>query len=80
MRYPNTSRYVVSADGKEANRKIPNTAVSYTTYLAKEGETLDLIAHRLLSDFSRYWELADLNPHIKFPNRLSAGQVIRIPR
>lgn len=80
IKYGSASRYKISSTGQEADRKIPNTAVRYTTYMAKDGETVDILAYRLLGDFSRYWEIADLNPHIKFPNALSAGQVIRIPQ
>lgn len=80
VKYSSNSRYLLSANNKEADRKPFPGAVVYSTYVAKEGETLDGIAYKLLRDFSRYWEIADINPHIKFPTRLSAGTVIRIPR
>lgn len=78
-RYNSTSRYRVSNNLKEANKK-SSTSVAYTVYTASEGDTLDRIAHAIFGDFTRYWELADINPHIKFPNKLEAGQAIRIPR
>lgn len=78
-RYQSTSRYRVSNNLKEADKKATNS-VSYTVHTASEGDTLDLIAHSLFGDFTRYWEIADINPHVKFPNKLKAGQVIRIPR
>lgn len=78
-RYTSSSRYELSDDFKEAIRKETETT-PYTVYTASEGETLDSIAVNILGDFSRYWEIADVNPQIKFPNRLSAGQAVRIPR
>jgi nucleoid-associated protein YgaU len=78
-RYESTSRYRITESGKEAVKKEEDT-VAYGVYTAYEGETLDSIAYRLFGDPLRYWELADLNPQIKFPNRLSVGQVIRVPR
>ena len=80
IKYASNSRYSVTDTGKEADRKALPTAVPYTTYVAKEGDTLDRLAQRLLNDFTRYWEIADINPHIKFPNMLTVGTVIRIPR
>jgi len=80
IKYGSNSRYALTTNNKEALRKVNNRTVPYTTHVARDGETFDKIAHRILGDFSRYWEIADLNPHIKFPNSLTAGQVIRIPR
>jgi len=78
-RYTSTSRYALSDDLQSAVRK-QQDAVPYAVYTASEGETLDEIAVSIFGDFSRYWEIADVNPQIKFPNRLSAGQAVRLPR
>lgn len=80
IKYPSNARYEVSTNNKEAMRKKNDNIISYGTYVARQGDTFDLLAHRLLKDFSRYWEIADINPHIKFPNKLEPGQVLRIPR
>ena len=80
LKYGSNSRYALSTNNKEALPKSNNRAVVYTTYVARDGDSMDRIAHKVLGDFSRYWEIADLNPHIKFPNLLTAGQVLRIPR
>lgn len=80
VRYGSTSRYTITANKKEAAKKQISTSIPYTTYVARDGDTFDLLAHKLLRDATRYWEIADINPQIKFPNKLSAGQVLRIPR
>ena len=78
--YSSSSRYAMTSDGKEADRKPLPNAVRYTTYLAKSGDTFEKLAHRLYGDFSRYWEIADINPQVKFPDTIPVGTVIRIPR
>jgi nucleoid-associated protein YgaU len=80
IKYGSNARYSLSGNKQEAYRKKTDKNVVYTTYVAKQGDSFDLLAHRLLRDFSRYWEIADLNPHVKFPNKLEVGQIIRIPR
>jgi len=44
-----------------------------------EGDTFDRIAYRTLFDSERYWEIADLNPHVPFPDEIPVGTLIRIP-
>ena len=76
--YSSLSRYEVDDSGVLAFRgaiERPN----YTLYRCKSGDTLEIIAARLLGSTERYWEIADINPQIKFPLDLSAGTVIRIP-
>lgn len=80
IKYASNARYYVTDDGKSAERKPLPTAVAYSTYLSRDGDTLDLLAERIFRDFSRYWEIADINPHIKFPTKIPVGTVIRIPR
>jgi nucleoid-associated protein YgaU len=48
-------------------------------YTVKQGDTLENIAARILGTTERYWELADLNPQVKFPLDLNTGDTIRIP-
>lgn len=76
--YSSDSRYSVSTAGTTAQRSTP-ASYSYRLYTVRQGDTLESIAARLLGSTSRYWELADLNPQVKFPLDLSAGDVIRIP-
>lgn len=80
IKYRSSDRYSVSDNNKEALRKPNNNAVPYITYITRQGDTFDRMSHKLLNDFSRYWEIADLNPHVKFPDQLEPGTVIRIPR
>ena len=80
VRYGATSRYNLTSNKKEASKKKVTAAIPYTTYVARDGDTFDMVAHKLLRDATRFWEIADINPHIKFPNKLVAGQVLRIPR
>jgi nucleoid-associated protein YgaU len=51
----------------------------YTLYTVRQGDTLERISARLFGTTERYWEIADLNPQIKFPIDLESGDVIRVP-
>lgn len=48
------------------------------TYTVKSGDTLSKIAKRELGDAKRYPEIATLNG-IKDPNKISVGQVLKLP-
>ncbi len=54
-----------------SRKKIPNT------YTVKKGDTLWIIAKKLLGDGAKCWNLAKLN-EISNPNRLTVGQVLKI--
>lgn len=48
------------------------------TYTVKKGDTLSKISATFLGSYKRYLEIAKLNS-IRDPNRISVGQVLRIP-
>ena len=79
--YTQESRYEISSDRKKAFRKFSNFNVSgrYSLYTLKEGDTIEILANKLLGDPSRYWEIADMNPQVKFQWDLVPGDSIRIP-
>jgi nucleoid-associated protein YgaU len=76
--YSATSRYKLDATGQTATRESTGT-VRYTLYTVKEGDNFERISARLFGTTERFWELADINPQIKFPLDISVGDVIRIP-
>lgn len=51
----------------------------YRRYTTVDGDSFDLIAARTLTDPERYWEIADLNPHVSFPDWIPEGTIIRVP-
>lgn len=80
-KYSSMSRYSLTEDGRSAYRpdSTLNDSRRFTTYTVRGGDTLESISNRLLGSPLRYWELADLNPQIKFPMDIKVGSVIRIP-
>ena len=78
------SRYIKSPTpgtgvvGVEALRKQRNPR-SFFTHISVQGETFDLLAYKYFKDPQQYWEIADLNPHVPFPDRIPVGTPIRIP-
>lgn len=77
--YSPSSRYKVD-DNNQTTSRGPSTKRSYSVYRVKAGDTLDTIAHNAFGNFDRWWEIADMNPQIKFPMDLKPGDVIRIPQ
>lgn len=76
--YTSNSRYSKTVGAQTAERSAPS-ASRYTLYTVRQSDTLESIAARVLGSTDRYWELADLNPQIKFPLDITMGDVIRLP-
>lgn len=76
--FKSTSRYVLDASGTTASRK-RRYSVTYNTYVSRQGDTFDLLAARFLNDPERYWEIADINPQVQWPDSIPVGTTIRIP-
>jgi nucleoid-associated protein YgaU len=77
--YKSSSRYRLSSGGVLANRVDPETKVYYQ-YVTREGDTFPLLASKLFNDGSRYWEIADINPQVQWPDAIPVGTVIRLPK
>lgn len=76
--YKTTSRYELSSTGRYAVRKAQE-AVTYVVYTSSDGDTFDLLASKFLGDPTRYWEIADINPQVEWPDRIPTGTTLRIP-
>lgn len=77
--YTSTSRYLLTNSGTAADRK-DKVASYYSQYTTRQGDSLESIAAKLFNDGTRYWEIADLNPHVDFPDNIPVGTVLRLPR
>lgn len=81
-----SSRYTTTTSAKDNQsivigvRKPISKAVEYVTYTARDGESFVTIATRLYNDPTQYWRIADINPQIAFPDRLSGGTTVRVPK
>lgn len=79
-----TSRYKTQT-GTDAEVTVVSTrktmyGTRYYMYTSKEGDTFDLLSLRVLGDPSLWWKIADLNPHVPFPDQIPMGTNIRLPR
>ena len=77
--YPITSRYVLTDNGRLADRKA-KVSTGYSQYVARQGDTFEGLAAKLYNDGTRYWEIADINPQVDFPEDIPVGTVLRLPR
>lgn len=77
--YKSSARYTQDSSGISSSRKALRTG-RYLEYRVKDGDTLENLAFRLFGDRMRYWEIADMNPQIKYPLDLVVGETIRLPQ
>ena len=77
--YTSSNRYRLSVANTTADR-VAYTSRTYYQYTTKQGETFQILASKLLNDGTRYWEIADFNPQVQWPDAIPAGTIIRIPR
>lgn len=75
-----TSRYKLDSSGMTASPKSDDNPISYSLYKVKDGDTMANLAARLLGNDRRWWELADINPQIKYPEDIAVGHILRVPR
>lgn len=77
--YAPTSRYKSDAVKITASRRPSTSGRQYTLYVVREGDTLERIARAHLGTSNRWWEIADMNPQVKYPLNLTVGTVLRLP-
>lgn len=52
----------------------------YISYVAREGDSFEKLANKYLGGPIFFWRIAELNPHVPFPDQIPIGTKIRIPR
>lgn len=77
-----SSRYTTTTDasGNVISVRKPKVTETYSLYTVKQGDTMDLLAAQVYGDPTQYWRIADMNPHITFPDLIQVGDVLRIPQ
>ena len=77
-KYLSSDRYTLDNSGQTASRT--RFIVSgYSVYTSVQGDTFMSLSIRFLGDQSRYWEIADINPQVEWPDRIPVGTTLRIP-
>lgn len=84
MKIPTSSRYVSSYDtynnqARSVAVRVATSSKSYITHVAQEKESFATLAKQYFNDDKMYWYIADQNPHVKYPDLIPPGTVIRIP-
>ena len=76
-----SSRYLVVSDNNGiAVTNIKNRKHSrFLTVVAVYGQTFQELASNYLGDPKLFWKIADMNPHVPYPDEIPMGTVIRIP-
>lgn len=77
--YRTSSRYRVVNGGILADRTTIKKG-SYYQYISGSGDSFEIIASKVFGDGKRYWEIADLNPQVVYPDVIPTGTVLRIPK
>lgn len=77
--YQSSSRYRLTSGSSMAAR-VPEVSRVYYSHVTSDGDTFQLLAAKLFNDGSRYWEIADINPQVQWPDVIPTGTVLRIPK
>lgn len=80
-RFSASSRYELD-DGGITSSRMAQEDIVYLLHVVEAGDTVENIAHRILGDHMRYWEIMDLNPQLrgsKSALSLTPGDTIRVP-
>jgi uncharacterized protein YcbX len=77
-----SSRYfqVTDPSGKAVTQRKVRSATRYATVTTAFGQTFQEIAAIHLGDPGLYWRVADLNPHVPYPDEIPMGTRLRLPR
>jgi hypothetical protein len=55
------------------------SSVPPKSYMVKMTDNIQLLAYRVLQDPTRWWVIANGNPHIRYPMDLAMGDTIYLP-
>lgn len=53
---------------------------NYRVHIARDGDSFELLSTLYLGSPIFFWRIAELNPHVPFPDQIPVGTQIRIPR
>lgn len=56
------------------------TAGEYSTYRVRMGDHIEALAFTAFGDAELWWQIADANPELDYPDELTPGALLRIPR
>ena len=75
------SRYtqVLDQNGVAVVKRKKKSTGRYSTLVSVQGQTFQEIAAQWLGDPGQYCRIADLNPHVPYPEEIPMGTRIRIP-
>ena len=76
--YNTSDRYTLD-ESKQSASRVPAETRQAVVYTCRATDKLETLAARQLGSESRYWEIADINPQIKFPLDIDLGTVLRLP-
>lgn len=69
----NNTMYVVANYTKASTSR-------FITHTSRSGDSFDILARNYLGNPTLYWRIAELNPHVPFPDQIPVGTRIRIPQ
>jgi hypothetical protein len=60
-------------------RIFPTSSANYYIYVWKEGDRIDLVAHKLYANAEYWWTILDYNPEIADALNIAPGTELRVP-
>ncbi len=77
-----SSRYTLANDsaGRAITKRKAVGSSRYAVVTAVGKQTLDELAATHLGDPQLYWRIAEVNPHVPYPDEVPSGTRLRIPQ
>ncbi len=77
-----TSRYASATDsnGRAVTKRKSVGSSHYLVVTTVGKQTLDELAAMHLGDSQLYWRIAEVNPHVPYPDEVPVGTRLRIPQ
>jgi hypothetical protein len=57
----------------------PTITQTFTNYVVQAGDRFDTLAYKVFGDPTLWWQIADENPEVFYPDMLVPGTMIRLP-
>lgn len=79
------SRYTAKSEIRNEKVYVIATAskpvkTNYRVHIARDNDSFELLSTLYLGAPIFFWRIAELNPHVPFPDQIPVGTQIRIPR
>lgn len=79
------SRYSAKSEIRDGKMYVIATTAApvktnYRVHISRDGDSFERLSSMYLGAPIFFWKIAEMNPHVPFPDQIPVGTQIRIPR